>query len=94
MVEVRSGKWWRLWLLRVLDGDRWRGGVGGGEEDGGGVVGDGEGFAGGEGGEGGAGDAEGAAVVGVGGGEVVAGEDGFFYETTAFFAAADGVLVV
>lgn len=38
------------------------------EEDGGGLVGDREGFSGGEGGKGGAGDSEGTAVVGVSGG--------------------------
>lgn len=41
-----------------------------------------------------AGDAEGAAVVCVCGGKVVAGEDGVFNESTAFFAAADSVFVV
>jgi len=45
----------------MVDGWGWLLGVV--EEDGGGVVRDGERFAGGEGGEGGAGEAEGAAVV-------------------------------
>lgn len=90
---MREFRFVSLGKVLVL-GDTWRCGIGGWEEDGGGVVGDGEGLAGGERGEGGAGDAEGAAVVGVSGGEVVAGEDGVFDETTSFLAAADGVFVV
>lgn len=54
--------------------DTWRAG----EDDGGRVVGDGERLSGGEGGEGGAGMAEGAAVVRVSGGQVVASQDGIF----------------
>lgn len=63
------------------------------EEDGGGVVGDGEGFAGGEGGEGGAGEAEGPAVVGMGGGQVVTHVHRLLHQAAALFAAAHRVLV-
>lgn len=63
------------------------------EEDGGGVVGDGEGFAGGEGGEGGAGEAEGPAVVGVGSSEVVARVDRLLHEAAPLLAPPHRVLV-
>lgn len=69
------------------------GGLLGGEEHGGGVVGDGEGFAGGEGGEGGAGEAEGATVVGVSGGEVVARVHRLLHEAAAVLAPSHRVLV-
>ena len=64
------------------------------EEDGGGVVRDGEGFAGGEGDQCGTGDAKGATVIGVRGGEVVAGINGLLHETTPFLAPPHRVLVV
>lgn len=70
------------------------GGGGGAEEDCRGMGGDGEGFAGGEGGKGGAGDPEGTNVVRVGGGEVVAGEDGVFHMAAAILAPSHRVLVV
>lgn len=75
----------------MVEGWGWLLGVA--EEHGGGVVRDGEGLAGGEGGEGGAGEAEGAAVVRVGGSELVARVDGVLHETAAVLATTDGVLV-
>lgn len=62
----------RRGTLRERSGGTGKGG-GVSEEDGRGLVGNGEGFAGGKGDKGRAGEAEGTAVVGVGGGEVVAG---------------------
>ena len=70
------------------------GGGSGFEDDGGSVVGDGEGFAGGEGVESGAGEAEAAAVVRVRRRKVVARVNGIFHETTPFLAAPHGFLVV
>lgn len=64
------------------------------EEDGGGLVRDGEGFEGGEGGEGGAGDAEGAAVVGMSGGQVMASVNGFFHEAAPLLAPPHCVFIV
>lgn len=63
------------------------------EEDGG-LLRDGEGLALGEAGEGGAGGEEGAKVVGVGGGQVVAVLDGLLDQAAPLLAASDGVLVV
>lgn len=74
-----------MWLGRVL---------GVVKEDGGGLVGDGEGFAGGEGTKGGTGAAKRAAVVGMCDGQVVARTDGLFHETAALLAAPDSVFVV
>lgn len=67
--------------------DTWIGGIGRRrrgvgslvEEDGGGLVGDGEGFKGGKGNEGGAGEAERAAVVGVSRCQVVASVNGVLH---------------
>ena len=64
------------------------------EEDGGGGVRDGEGFAGGEGAEGGAGEAEGAAVVGVGRRQVVARVNGLLHQPPAVLAPPHRVLVL
>lgn len=64
------------------------------EEDGGGVLRHGEGLAGGERHEGGARDAERAAVVGVGGRQVVAGVDCLLDEAAPLLAPPHGVLVV
>lgn len=64
------------------------------KEDGGGLIGDGEGFAGGEGTEGGAGEAKRAAVVGMCGGQMVARIDGLFHETAALLAPPYSVFVV
>lgn len=58
------------------------------------VGGDGERFAGGEAGEGGASVTKGAEIVGMRGGEVVAGGDGVLDEAAAVLAAANGVLVL
>lgn len=63
------------------------------DEYGGGVIGNRKGFTGGECGECGASEAEGAAVVGVCGGEVMTSIDGFFHETATVFAAPNRVLV-
>lgn len=72
-----------------------RGGGGRGmEEDSRGSVGDGEGFSDGEGGEGGTCESEGAEIVGMGGYEVVAGEDDLFHEAAPLLAAVDLVLFV
>lgn len=71
-----------------------RGRVGGAEEDGGGMVGDCEGFAGGEGDKRGARDAEGPAVFSVGGGQVVAGVDSLLHEAAPLLAPPHRVLVV
>lgn len=79
----------RRMVRRRFDG----GGGGGAEEYGGGVVGDREGLAGGEGDESGAGEAEVAAVVGVCGGEVVAGVHCFFHEAATLLASPDCVFV-
>lgn len=64
------------------------------EEDGGGLVRDGERFEGGEGGEGRAGDVEGAAVVSVSCGQVVASVDGFFHEAAPLLAPPHRVFIV
>lgn len=64
------------------------------EEDGRGLLGDGEGLALGEAGEGGGGGEEGAEVVGVCGGQVVAGLDGLLHEVAPLLASPDCVLVV
>lgn len=95
---------WRRWMVdgggRGGRGDTWREGIGWRgrvmvvEEDGGGLVGDVEGLEGGEGDEGGAGEAEGATVVGVGGGQVVARVDGVFHEAAPLLAPPHRVLVV
>lgn len=75
----------RLRLLRLrwrwrLGRDTWRDVIGGGvEEDGGGLVRDGEVFALGEGEERGAGEAEGPDVIGVRRRQVVASVDGLFH---------------
>lgn len=71
-----------------------RGAGGGAEEDGRGVVDDTEGLSGGEGGEGGAGQAEGTAVVGLGGGEVVASVHSILHEAATLLAPPNRVLVV
>lgn len=76
-------------------GFRGGGGWGGGaEEDRRGVIGDLEGFAGGEGDEGGACHAEGPAVVEVGGGQVVASVNGLLHEVAPLLASPHRVLVV
>lgn len=65
------------------------------EEDGRGGVGNGEeGFAGGKAGEGGGGVAHGAEVVGVGGGEEVAGTNRLLHEAAPLLAPPDGVFVL
>lgn len=58
------------------------------------MLGDGEGFSSGEALERRSGEEEGAEVVGVCGGEMVAGIDCFFHEAATLLAAPDGVFVV
>lgn len=64
------------------------------KEDGGGLVGDREGFAGGEGTESGAGEAKRTTVVGMCGGQMMARIDGLFHETAALLAAPYSVFLV
>lgn len=97
---------WRRGIALSFEQDgAWLAGGGGGrrrwlwwnvvcvDEDGGGVAGDGEGLTGSESAERVAGEAEGAAVVGVRGGEVVARVDSLLHETAPVLAPPHRVLV-
>lgn len=84
-------RWW--WVVKGSGSGCWGGGGFMVDENGGGVIRNGERFTGGEGGEGGAGETEGTAVVGVSSGEVVTSVDSFFHETATVFAASHCVFV-
>lgn len=64
------------------------------KKDGGGLVGDREGFAGGEGTESRTGEAKRTTVVGMCGGQMMARIDSLFHETAALLAAPNSVFLV